>query len=311
MNSSQPPYPADTRAKGWRFELDYEQIEQSDTWDLAGSDGRPWLLMMWLVSWRQAPCGSMPTDEAVVAAKIGASPAVWKKHRASLMRGWVAADDGRMYHQTITARVLEMLDYRNKNAARVAKFKAAKREERIVNALPPQQQQGSNDTGTGTGSKELTENLDGVAGEPAHTGGFEPEFVTQGQQPTLYGAITRSLRQAGISQANPAHIRFRALVDAGASADEFLQYVPKALGISGDRFAYIVGAAEGERKRAAANAGLIHQGAFPAQKTAYLAQREAQAAAWIGDAILPGMRGNKSFIDAEDITHGTALEIRQ
>lgn len=29
------PYPCDTRAKGWRFELDHERIRQSDTWALA------------------------------------------------------------------------------------------------------------------------------------------------------------------------------------------------------------------------------------------------------------------------------------
>lgn len=152
MSDRQAPYPADTRAKGWRFELDYEQIEQSDTWDLAGADGRPWLLMMWLVSWRQAPCGSMPSDEQVIAAKIGASPKTWLKHRAALLRGWYAAADGRLYHPTVSARVMEMLEYRRKNAERVAKFKAAKREERAGNALPPREQQDSNDTGTGTGT---------------------------------------------------------------------------------------------------------------------------------------------------------------
>lgn len=146
------PYPADTRAKGWRFELDYEQIEQSDTWDLAGAEGRPWLLMMWLVAWRQVPCGSFPGDEEVIAAKLGMQPKLWAKHRAILMRGWVKCDDGRMYHPTIGARVEEMLDYRRKNAKRVADFKEKQRELRAGNALPTQQQRDSNDTGTGTGT---------------------------------------------------------------------------------------------------------------------------------------------------------------
>ena len=35
MTRPAAPYPAITRAKGWRFELDYEQVDQSDTWALA------------------------------------------------------------------------------------------------------------------------------------------------------------------------------------------------------------------------------------------------------------------------------------
>jgi hypothetical protein len=152
MSNSPAPYPADTRAKGWRFELDYEQIEQSSTWALAGSECRPWLLMQWMTAWRQVPCGSLPADEEVIAALIGMSAKAWPKNRKVLMRGWVEADDGRLYHATVTARVLEMLDYRRKNAERVAKFKAAKRDERAGNALPTGEQQDSNDTGTGTGT---------------------------------------------------------------------------------------------------------------------------------------------------------------
>ena len=118
MNAA--PYPSDTRAKGWRFELDYEQIEQSDTWDLAGVAVRPWLLMMWLVSWRQVPCGSLPTDEKVIAAKIGMPAPVWAKHRSVLLRGWYEADDGRLYHPTLTVRVVEMMRRRRSDSDRKA-----------------------------------------------------------------------------------------------------------------------------------------------------------------------------------------------
>ena len=104
------PYPADIRAKGWRFELDYEQIEQSSTWALAGAECRPWLLMMWMTAWRQVPCGSLPGDHEVVAACLGMPGKLWSKYSKTLLRGWALADDGRMYHPTITARVVEMID---------------------------------------------------------------------------------------------------------------------------------------------------------------------------------------------------------
>lgn len=119
-----PPYPAETRARGWRFDLDYEQIEQSDTWDLAGAEARPWLLMLWFTAWKQAPCGSLPSDEQVIAAKIGMPARMWAKHRAVLLRGWTAASDGRLYHETLAARVIEMMANRRKESDRKALYRA-------------------------------------------------------------------------------------------------------------------------------------------------------------------------------------------
>jgi hypothetical protein len=152
----QPPYPADTRAKGWRFELDYEKIDQSDTWGLAAEVplARPCLVMMWLVAWTQEPCGSLPNNEALIRARCSIPSSVWPKVRELLMRGWWVADDGRLYHDTVSARVLEMIEYRRKNAERVAAFKAAKREQQAANALPAKQQHDKNDTGTGTGTSK-------------------------------------------------------------------------------------------------------------------------------------------------------------
>ena len=118
------PYPADTRAKGWRFELDYEQIEQSSTWALAGPEGQAWLLKLWLLAWRQVPCGSLPAEEDVISALLGMLPKAWAKHRRVLLRGWYGAEDGRMYHPTITARVLEMMERRRKESDRKALARA-------------------------------------------------------------------------------------------------------------------------------------------------------------------------------------------
>lgn len=118
------PYPADTRAKGWRFELDHEQIRQSDTWALAPADVRPWLLMLWMTAWEHTPCGSMPSDDALIAARIGMPGKAFAKARETLMRGWWLAEDGRLYHDTISARVLAMLAKKDKDRARKAGWRA-------------------------------------------------------------------------------------------------------------------------------------------------------------------------------------------
>lgn len=136
MSDRPVPYPPDTRSKGWRFELDLEQIDQSDTWALTPADIRPWLLMLWAVSWRQTPCGSLPDDDELISVRLGMDAELFAKHRAKLLRGWWKADDGRLYHDTLVKRVTEMLalrdkeknrkaDYRKKREAEEAQRKAA------------------------------------------------------------------------------------------------------------------------------------------------------------------------------------------
>ncbi|AZG14951.1 DUF1376 domain-containing protein [Cupriavidus pauculus] len=130
MSDRPAPYPADTRAKGWRFELDLEQIDQSDTWALTPAEIRPWLLMLWAVSWRQTPCGSLPDDDELIAVRLGMDADLFAKHRAKLMRGWWKAEDGRLYHDTLTRRVVEMLALRDKEKNRKAEWRRRQEEAR-------------------------------------------------------------------------------------------------------------------------------------------------------------------------------------
>ena len=165
----EPPYPADTRAKGWRFELDLERVMQSDTWALATPELRPWLLMLWTVAWQQTPCGSMPSDDSLIAARLGMKPAPFKKAKDVLMRGWWLANDRRLYHSTIAERVLDMLgrkegerkrkaDYRARmEAERESERKAAESDgvpgmSRGTDAGQTRDSGGSDATGTGTGT---------------------------------------------------------------------------------------------------------------------------------------------------------------
>lgn len=156
------PYPSDTRAKGWRFELDLERVRQSDTWALAGTEVRPWLFMLWSESWLQTPCGSLPSDDALLCARIGMQAKFMAKHRSALLRGWWLADDGRLYHPTITELVRAMLDKKVAERQRKAEYRERMDAERAMTGgnVPrdingtvaglTQAKHGTDDTGTGT-----------------------------------------------------------------------------------------------------------------------------------------------------------------
>lgn len=117
-NLPDPPYPDDTKAKGWRFDLDLERAESSDTWALCPEEIRPWLLMLWAKSWMAVPCGSFTNDEGVIAARIGMPLNLFRAHREVLLRGWRLHSDGRLYHHVVTEAVMRLLDVRNKTAQR-------------------------------------------------------------------------------------------------------------------------------------------------------------------------------------------------
>jgi hypothetical protein len=59
-----------------------------------------------------------------VALIIDMPAAKFQKSRPVLMRGWWLASDGRLYHETITERVLAMLEKRAKDAERSANRRA-------------------------------------------------------------------------------------------------------------------------------------------------------------------------------------------
>ncbi|RYE43945.1 MAG: hypothetical protein EOP24_26210 [Hyphomicrobiales bacterium] len=241
------PYPADTRAKGWRFEIDYEKVEQSDTWALAPAEVRPWLLMLWLTAWRQTPCGSLPPEDALIAARIGMPSKAYQKHRDVLRRGWWLADDGRLYHDTIIGRVLEMLEYRRKNAQRVATHAAKKKQSPITNALAAGDSQGTYDTGTGTGTI------------PTDVGS------------TRAGEACKAMRAAGLQDANPAHPKLAALLLAGVSADELTAAAADAV-TKGKPFAYALAVAEGRRRDAVTSALPAAAAADPDSRSAIEAE---------------------------------------
>jgi hypothetical protein len=118
-----PPYPADVKSNGFRQEIDLDRILSSKTWALADNECRPWLLMLWTMSWRNVPCGTWEADDEYIAARIGCKLEWFMGHRAQLMRGWVRHSDGLLYHPFIIGQVNDMLSRRGATAGRMKKMR--------------------------------------------------------------------------------------------------------------------------------------------------------------------------------------------
>lgn len=199
------PYPTDTRSKGWRFELDLERVKQSDTWALAPPELRPWLYMLWCESWLQTPCGSLPADDALLAARIGMQVKAFHKAKAVLLRGWWEADDGRLYHDTIVTLVQSMLTHKDAERQRKAEYRARMDAERAALATDvPRDRHGTDtgrtvessgrdDTGTSTGTGTVLREIPSV---PKGTG------VPPTDKDVIFANGVPLLTAAGVKESN-------------------------------------------------------------------------------------------------------------
>jgi hypothetical protein len=86
---------------------------------------------------------------------------------------------------------------------------------------------------------------------------------------------------AGIS---PSHPKLAALIDAGATDDEFADAARDAVG-KGKPFAYALAAVEGRRADAAKTAGVVHRGPLRAvnKQEALEAQNRAVSERWVAN----------------------------
>ncbi|PIM52115.1 hypothetical protein CS062_16305 [Roseateles chitinivorans] len=93
--------------------------------------------------------------------------------------------------------------------------------------------------------------------------------------------LCRRLKALGIGNVNPSNVRLTTLLGAGATPEEFVASVPKALSAK-DPFAYLLGIVEGERIRAAQLMRQVHHGPMPSQPQSAFAERRQRQLAVAG-----------------------------
>ena len=289
-----PMVPAEVDLRDFGFmPLDVRTLLTSSLWIKAKRDPRVAhaAVSLWCECWHQVPAASLPDDDEVLAELARCDAKEWARIKDRALLHFVACSDGRLYHRHVAKKALESWDAKQAQRARTKAATEAKRKRAASanrddqrddarNGQRDDHRDGDRDvhqgTGTGTvkGISPVVPDGDAHAGEPP--GNPEPAAV----RPEV--AIAIALRKAGI-EANAHHPRLLALVQAGATVGEFLAFTDKAKLVD-NAWPYLLGCVEGERKRAAATAGQLHQGAMPtAQATtpgesteAYLARMEAE-----------------------------------
>ncbi len=266
--TSPPPYAADTRAKGWRFELDMERFEGSDTWLRAKTaPTRALLMFLWAKAWTQKPVGTLPADDELIALMLDMDLEEFGRAKAILLRGWWLAEDGRLYHDVLVERVIEMMGRRRSDSDRQALKRA--RDKGRTPPLPPASPQNpakspdvtrdiavtdavltrESDTEYRIPNTDMVERATPGRAPVAHP---VPEIADpEGFDPTPGGRIVQALRRrAKFLTGLPGDARLLALLEQGATEDEFVGVGTEATS-RGKSWAWLLTVVENRRSDAA------------------------------------------------------------
>jgi uncharacterized protein YdaU (DUF1376 family) len=266
-----------------------------DTTDLTTEQHGAYLLLL-MSMWKKG--GSLPNVDETLLTITHLKPARWRLHKAVLLSFFRVGEDGQLHQKRLTQELQRAR--RSTTAKSESGTKgAAKRWQTDGEATdepgsktgsktggePPDKPPDKHEASVVANGSQTVSQTDASIPTPSSlrseppppspagsdpppelpaespAGGSDPAETPS--EPTPYGSICRQLRRAGIGDASPHQQRFRMLVDAGATAEEFLALVPHALKVGDRPFAYLLGAVEGERKRAVANAGQLHRGPMP------------------------------------------------
>lgn len=102
-----PLVPAEVDLKDFDFiPFEFRRLFASETWILATHEEKCAAFCLWCESWHQAPAGSLPDNDRVLA-HLSQSGLRWPKLRAHALRGWQKCSDGLLYHPVVAEKVLE------------------------------------------------------------------------------------------------------------------------------------------------------------------------------------------------------------
>jgi hypothetical protein len=94
-----------------------DRLFASDTWLMAGPEGRCAALTLWWAGWKQSPAGSLPDNDRALAQLAGYGIVVksWLAIKDEAMRGWIKCSDGRLYHGIVCELAIEAMSRRTEH----------------------------------------------------------------------------------------------------------------------------------------------------------------------------------------------------
>lgn len=262
--------------------LDVVRLRDSDLAALESPEACWAAVLLWCASWHQMPAASLPNDDRVLANLSGFGRVVkeWMKVKDGALRGWVLCDDGRFYHPVIAEKALSALEskYKQEWRTEIARIKKHNQRHPQDKVVEPEFEywlsqrtskdchigQDGNVSNLSQGNQHPTEQNRTDTNNLSNSSESN-NLPSTGDNPlTLKGEVCKELVDVGLPPFNPSNPKFVALLDAGATVDEFLQTAIEIRQKNPTKFSfdYLLGVIDG-RRRDVKNMPAMHQGSMP------------------------------------------------
>ena len=109
MGIPDPLVPADVDLRDFQYmELDVRMLRDSRFAAQVTGDAFRAGVLLWCASWHQVPASSLPDDDLELANLAGYGRFIkdWRKVREQALTQFVKCSDGRLYHETVSAKAL-------------------------------------------------------------------------------------------------------------------------------------------------------------------------------------------------------------
>lgn len=252
----------------------------ADTMRLTTEQHGAYLLLI-MDYWRNGP---LPDGDAALASITKLSLSSWRKHRPALEKMFKVSG-GEWRHKRIDEELQQAKENSNKyeQRARKAANKRWGKQEEITsssNASSIQQAELNHCTSPTPSPSKLKP-------EVIHAESItHPEYVELAEQtrvipiqPGTAGACCKTMAANGVHGCNPHHPTLLALLEAGATEDEFSHAARSAKDKGKANFNYVIGIVKRQREEAAKL--VLHHGRLPNKQEALEESNRAATAGWM------------------------------
>lgn len=172
-----PLTPIDCDCRGLPFmPLEVERLMSSDFMALATGDEFKAGFILWARSWGQIPAASIPADDRILAHWVGRSLEEWLRLKEMALHGWIACDDGRLYHPLIADLAVTAAGKRSAQRERANSRWSRSKAEKGSTAMP------RHATSDATASKNDATAMQGTVEEEGREPPYSPPLGDLGDQ---------------------------------------------------------------------------------------------------------------------------------
>lgn len=306
--------------------LDTGRLLDSDLFALSTGEEFKAAVALWCKAWTQAPAGSLPADDRVLAHLSGTGNR-WKKIKNMALRGWIQCADGRLYHQVVSEQVMTAWSARGQHRGRVERQNNRKRQQRDeraqlmadlkaggvvlawncpmsevrtchANLSQPVTGTGVGHTHTGhaTGHRD-SHGLDGTGRDVRARAEAKAINPSAPITPTAATEMARALRMVGYPDCSHSHPELASLANDGFTADDVREAAKAG---PGKPISWLASRLRGQRRDAAGRRGGPSAGAVA---VADPRRREQQQARYQLDLKISAIRADcdtHALIDADE-----------